>query len=552
MPTPLVELRDIVKVFPGVRANDGITFSIERGEVHGLLGENGAGKSTLMSILYGLYQPDEGTIARNGQPIEIPSPKRALEAGIAIVQQHFALVPTMTVAENVILGAEPSRILSASAIAGQIRELSDRYKLELDPRARVGGLSIGERQRVEILKCLYRSPEVVIFDEPTTVLIPQEITDLFRTIRALASEGKGIVLITHKLDELLQVTNRITVLRHGRSKGTVVTSEVDGPTLARLMVGRDVQLRTTATFVGLASESAPGTAARAVDRSVAPVLALKNLTLLDQGVPRVDGVTLDVAPGEILGIAGVEGNGQRELVELLCGTRRASSGTFHVDGHDLTTVGPVAVGAAGVRIVTEDRHHNGCILDMTVGENLVCDRIREQPFSSRGILSMKAIDAAARSLIADFRVKTPGPSTLIRSLSGGNQQRAILARELSRPVRVLVAAQPTRGLDVGAIEEITERIVATRDEGAAVLLVSSDLAEIMAMADRIAVLYRGRIVGVVDRAGVTVQYLGELMAGMHQHGDPTRNEPAPNDSRDHAANAAHTPSPTRTPQNEPA
>ena len=517
MSTLLAELRDIVKVFPGVRANDGITFSVESGEVHGLLGENGAGKSTLMSILYGLYQPDEGTIVRRGVPIRLPSPRAALDAGIAIVQQHFALVPTMTVAQNVVLGAEPSWRLSNRAIESKIREITEKYHLDVDPGVKVGTLSIGERQRVEILKCLYRTPEVVIFDEPTTVLIPQEIHDLFVTLRALANEGKGIVLITHKLDELVQVTDRITVLRSGRSAGTVTTADVDGPTLARLMVGRDVRLRSTASFVGLDTDDAPDPP-RSIDRSLTPALSLKSLSLHDGGVERLRNITLDVAPGEIVGMAGVEGNGQRELVELLCGIRSATSGTISVRGADLTTAGPTALSAAGVRVVTEDRHHNGCILDMTVGENLVCDRIRERPYSRRGVLSWSAINSFAVDLIKDYRVKTPGPNTLIRSLSGGNQQRAILARELSRPVTILVAAQPTRGLDVGAIEEITERVLTTRDEGAGVLLVSSDLSEIMALSDRIAVLYRGAIVGIVVRADATTEHLGELMAGLGASG----------------------------------
>ena len=514
MTSPLVELRDIVKVFPGVRANDGITFTIEAGEVHGLLGENGAGKSTLMSILYGLYQPDEGQILRNGQPVEIPSPRKALEAGIAIVQQHFALVPTLTVAQNVVLGDEPGRLVRARTIEKSVAELGARYRLDLDPSARISTLSIGQRQRVEILKCLYRSPDVIIFDEPTTVLIPQEIQDLFTTIRSLTAEGKGIVLITHKLDELLEITDRITVLRAGRSSGTVPTADVDGQTLARLMVGRDVQLRTTAAFVGLDTDPAATAPARILDRSGTPALSLQGIGVVVHGVHRLTGITLNVARGEILGVAGVEGNGQRELVEVLCGTRPASEGTMHVHGNDVTSAGPVGLGAFGVRIVTEDRHATGCVLDMTVGENLLCDRIGDAPYSRAGIIARRSVDDAARELIRDYRVKTPGPGTPMRALSGGNQQRAILARELSRPVDVLVAAQPTRGLDVGAIEEVTERINAARDGGAAVLLVSSDLTEILALSDRVAVIYRGEIVGVLDRADAHHDRLGELMAGL--------------------------------------
>ncbi len=509
----LAELRDIVKVFPGVRANDGVSFSVLPGEVHGLLGENGAGKSTLMSILYGLYQPEEGTILRHGKCITLPSPRAALEAGIAIVQQHFALVPTMSVTDNVILGNEPSRIIRRSALTARIQELSQRYRLELDPNSLVSELSIGQRQRVEILKCLYRNPEIVIFDEPSTVLTPSEIDDLYGIIRTLKSEDRGVVLITHKLDELLAVTDRITVLRHGRSTGTVTTSEVDGPTLARLMVGRDVKLRSTAALVGLSSadETKP---LRTVAGDAPVVLELNAVGLRADGVDRLTELTLSVRSGEIVGVAGVEGNGQKELVELLCGTTQPTAGTMVVSGADFTRAGAVALSRQGVRVITEDRHATGCVLDMTVGENLLLDRVGSAPFSRHGVLNRRACDTAARELIADFRVKTPGPDVQIRNLSGGNQQRAILARELSRSVTVLVAAQPTRGLDVGAIEEVTERITAARDVGAGVLLISSDLAEVMSMSDRIAVMYRGRFIAVVDRADASTELIGELMAGL--------------------------------------
>ena len=520
--TPLVELIEIVKTFPGVRANDGVSFSVLEGEIHGLLGENGAGKSTLMSILYGLYQPDEGRILRRGIPLSVPSPRAALDAGIAIVQQHFALVPTLSVAENVILGLEPSRLLRRSAVNTAAADLIERYRFDLDPTAKVGTLSIGQRQRVEILKCLYRKPEVIIFDEPTTVLIPQEITDLFSVQRNLAAEGRGIVLITHKLDELLDVTDRVTVLRHGRSEGTVRTAEVDGATLARLMVGRDVRLRSTATLVGLIDTDTDLSTA-AVDEldeldGAPTILSLHNVGATIDGVERLNGLTLEVRAGEIVGVAGVEGNGQRELVEILCGTRPATTGNVRIGSKDITTVGPLGIAAAGVRVITEDRHTTGCVLDMTVGENLLSDRIAEAPYSRYGVISRTATDEAARALIADYRVKTPGPNVLIRSLSGGNQQRAILARELSRPVTALVAAQPTRGLDVGAIEEVTDRIQAVRAGGAAVLLVSSDLAEVFALSDRIAVLYRGRIVGILSRQEATSLRVGALMAGLSDPG----------------------------------
>ena len=507
-----------MKTFPGVRANDGVSFSVFPGEIHGLLGENGAGKSTLMSILYGLYQPDEGTIFRNGERVVLPSPRAALEAGIAIVQQHFSLVPTLSVTENVILGLEPTKILRTARLGEAIRDLIALYAFDLDPNVRVGTLSIGQRQRVEILKCLYREPQVIIFDEPTTVLTPQETTGLFGVLRGLAAEGRGVVLITHKLDELLDVTDRITVLRQGRSEGTLATAETDGPTLARLMVGREVKLRSTAALVGLTDGVTQDEASRRpfIDDTAPPALRLTGVSVVADGVTRLRDISLSIAPGEILGIAGVEGNGQRELVEVLCGTRSVSSGTIESGGTDISGYGAIALAGAGIRVITEDRHTTGCVLDMTVGENLLSDRLGDAPYSRRGVISRRATDKAARELIREFRVKTPGPNVLIRALSGGNQQRAILARELSRPVRVLVAAQPTRGLDVGAIEEVTERVTRASEGGAAVLLISSDLGEVFGLADRIAVLYRGAIVGVIDRRDATAQKVGALMAGLEE------------------------------------
>ncbi len=508
---PLVALRDIVKTFPGVRANDGVSLDIRAGEICGLLGENGAGKTTLMSILYGLEQPDEGTISLQGRPVRIGSPRHALGHGIAIVQQHFALVPTLTVAENVLLGQEGAAVFSAAQVEARVAELARTYGLDLDPTAKVGGLSIGERQRVEILKCLFREPKVVIFDEPTTVLIPAEIAQLFSTLRTLAAEGRGIVLITHKLDELMAVTDRITVLRAGRSVGTFTTAEVDPPTLARVMVGREVRLRSVAAQMGLSdTDVASGSSARVLGDAV---LRLDGLRAADDGVARLDGVSLDVRAGEIVGLAGVEGNGQRELVQVLCGTRVPTAGAVTVTGTDLTGAGPRRMQAAGVRVVTEDRHATGLVLDMTVAENLASDRVHRPPFSMRGVLSLRTIAERARALMAEFRVKAPGPATPIRSLSGGNQQRAILARELSAEVTVLVAAQPTRGLDVGAIEEVTDRVVRARDAGAGVLLISSDLAEILALSDRVAVIHRGRLLAVLDRADATLDRIGPLMAG---------------------------------------
>lgn len=510
MTGPLVELVDIVKVFPGVRANDGISFTVETGEVHGLLGENGAGKSTLMSVLYGLYQPDGGHIVIDGQPVVLRSPKIALRHGIAIVQQHFSLVPTLTVAENVVLGHEGGRWFRPARIRAMVAELCARYGVDIDPAALVRDLSIGQRQRVEILKCLFRDPRVIVLDEPTTVLTPPEVGALFATARRLASEGRGVVLITHKLDELMAVTDRITVLRNGKSVATVRTAEVDPPELARTMVGRDVRLRSAVgldtTPVAAAGPSRPDGAVR---------LRLDGVGLRDEGgVDRLRAIDLEVKAGEVLGVAGVEGNGQRELVGLLCGTTVASAGGIWVDGAELTTAGVRGLRRAGVRVVTEDRHATGLVLDMTVGENLVCDRVDRAPLSRAGVLSRREMQRQAGELIGSFGVRTPGPDTTMRALSGGNQQRAILARELSGEVTVLVAAQPTRGLDVGAIEEVTDRILTARDGGTAVLLISSDLTEVLALSDRVAVLHRGELVATLDRADATLDVVGPLMAGL--------------------------------------
>lgn len=542
---PLVELVDITKVFPGVVANDGVCFDIRPGEVHGLLGENGAGKSTLMSILYGLYQPDGGTIRRRGTEVRLRNPAEALAAGIALVQQHFSLVPGLTVAENVILGQERGLLRNPRLLRSTIGELSERYRLGLDPGQKVSGLSIGERQRVEILKCLYRDPEVLVFDEPTTVLTPGEVDQLFDTLRDLAAEGRGIVLISHKLDELVAVTDRITVLRGGRSVHVIDTPAVDPPTLARLMVGRDVRLRSAAGFLGLdptaagdgdgdgdggvrvdghadpRSTKGEGGGARPA-RDTSAGLHLRGVSLRDHdGVDRLSRIDLHVAPGEIVGLAGVEGNGQRELVGVLAGTARPTAGTLAVDGVDLTRAGPQGLRAAGLRVVTEDRHQTGVVLDLSVAENLVVDRIEDREFSRFGVIDQRAVEAQAERLVEEYRIATPAITTPMRLLSGGNQQRAVLARELSRPVRVLVASQPTRGLDVGAIEEVTDRMLRVRDEGAAVLIISADLAELFSVSDRIAVMVGGRVTEPVPVAHTSPARLGPLMAGLGALGGPS-------------------------------
>jgi general nucleoside transport system ATP-binding protein len=512
---PLVELRDIVKIFPGVRANDGVSFTVKSHEVHGLLGENGAGKSTLMSILYGLYQPEEGTILRNGVEVTIPSPKAALAAGVAIVQQHFALVPTLSVSDNVILGDERGRWIKRRQIDGRVREFSNRYQLDLAPEQIVGTLSIGQRQRVEILKCLYRDPQVLVFDEPTTVLTPGEVEQLFATIAVLRSEARGIVLITHKLDELMSICDRVTVLRNGRTIGTVAIGDVDGAELARMMVGREVRLRSAISSGRSADQdTALEHVESRVEANAAVVFEVRDASLREGGVDRLTSVNLTVRKGEIVGLAGVEGNGQRELVAVIAGLSAATTGAILVNGTSVGANSPLQRSNAGLRVVTEDRHSTGCVLDMTVGENLLSDRIGDAPYSRRGIINTKVCETAALELVDQYRVKTPTVGTEMRSLSGGNQQRAILARELSGPLSVLVASQPTRGLDVGAIEEVTERILAARDGGAGVLLISSDLGELLSLCDRVAVLYRGSIVGEMGVTEATYEMLGSLMAGL--------------------------------------
>lgn len=533
-PDPLVELVDITKVFPGVVANDGVRFDVRPGEVHGLLGENGAGKSTLVSILYGLYQPDSGMVRRRGTEVRLRNPAEALAAGIALVQQHFSLVPGLTVAENVVLGQERGLLRNPRLLRSTIGELSHRYQLGLDPGQKVSGLSIGERQRVEILKCLYRDPEVLVFDEPTTVLTPAEVDHLFRTVRDLAAEGRGIVLISHKLDELVAITDRITVLRDGRSVHVIDTPAVDPPTLARLMVGRDVRLRSAAGFLGLdpaaavdgdgrdranghadpRSMNGKGSRTRPA-RDTSDGLHLREVSLRDHdGVDRLSHIDLHVARGEIVGLAGIEGNGQRELVRVLAGTARPTAGTVAIDRVDLTRAGPRGLRAQGLRVVTEDRHQTGVVLDLSVAENLVLDRIEDREFSRFGVIDQRAVETQADRLVEEYRISTPSIKTPMRLLSGGNQQRAVLARELSRPVRVLVASQPTRGLDVGAIEEVTERMLRARDEGAAVLLISSDLGELFSVSDRIAVIVGGRVTTPVPVARTSPAELGPLMAGL--------------------------------------
>ncbi len=498
----ILEAKGITKQFPGVLANDHVDFDLRKGEVHALLGENGAGKTTLMNILYGLYRPDSGEIRVNGQPIVIHSPKDSIQAGIGMVHQHFMLVPVFNVAENIILGDETTRygILDMKAVIKQIDALSKQYGLEIDPNAIVGQLPVGIQQRVEIIKTLYRKANILILDEPTAVLTPQEVEELFRIIHELTERGVSIIFITHKLKEVLAIADRITVMRGGKVVGTTVPQETDEHRLAAMMVGREVILKV---------EKAP---AQPGDQ----VLKVEGLRVHDwRGLETVRGVSFEVRAGEILGIAGVQGNGQTELVEALTGLRPTAGGKMWFSGKDMTGQPPRPLTETGMAHIPEDRQRHGLVLSYPVSDNLILNTYYREPFGKHGVMQPAAIDANARKLIEDFDIRTPSPHVNVGKLSGGNQQKVIVARELSHNINLLIANQPTRGLDVGSIEYIHQEIVTMRDRGLGVLLISAELDEIMALSDRIAVMYRGQIVATVDANKVTREQLGLWMAGAH-------------------------------------
>jgi simple sugar transport system ATP-binding protein len=500
--TPVLELRGITKRFPGVLANDHIDLSLEEGEIHALLGENGAGKTTLMNILYGLYQPDEGQIVVRGQPVVVHSPGDAIANGIGMVHQHFMLIPVFTVTENVMLGEESTRfggVLDRGAAAERIRSISGQYNLAVDPDSYVRDLPVGVQQRVEIIKLLYRNANILIFDEPTAVLTPQEADELFEIMRSLAGQGKSIIFITHKLREVLDVADRITVIRRGKVVGSVLPADADQNQLAALMVGRAVQLD--------------------LDRGPANpgevVLKVENLVMADETRQvTVEGVSFEVRAGEVLGLAGVQGNGQTELVEAVTGLRAPAEGKITLLGRDVTRASPREVTELGAAHIPEDRQRDGLVLPFPVADNLVLNQYYLPPYAKGAVMDDRQILATALREIQAFDVRTPGPQTPVGSLSGGNQQKVIVARELSRPIRLLVAAQPTRGLDVGSIEYIHNQILKRRDNGVAVLLVSTELDEILQLSDRIAVMYRGKIADVVSAEESSKELLGLLMAGV--------------------------------------
>ena len=497
---PRLEMRGITKRYPGVVANDGIDLDVRPGEIHALLGENGAGKSTLMNVLYGLAQPDEGEILIEGQPVKITGPNDAIARGISMVHQHFMLVAVLSVADNILLGAEIMAnpiFLDRKRANQRIRELGDQFGFDIDPNAKIESLSVGSQQRVEILKALYREARVLVLDEPTAVLTPQETKEVFSVLRRLADEGRSIIFISHKLYEVLEIADRITVIRRGKVVGTRIPDQTSEEDLAELMVGRGVQL--------------------VVDRGeshvAGPRLTVKDIHAKDdRGHETVRGVSFEVRSGEILGIAGVAGNGQEELVEGLTGLRKPTSGSVTLDDSAITGAGPRALQKAGMSFVPGDRQRFGLVLSFSVEDNLVLTQYDEPPYARGIVRNESAVESWAQEAIAQYDIRTPSPTVPAGTLSGGNQQKTIVAREFSRKLIVLVLDQPTRGLDVGSIEFIHRQVIAKRDEGAAILLVSAELDEVLELSDRIGVMYRGELVAMLDARTADRETVGLLMA----------------------------------------
>jgi general nucleoside transport system ATP-binding protein len=489
-----------VKTFGELRANDGVDLAVDWGKVHALLGENGAGKSTLMNVVYGLLRPDAGEIVFDGRPVEIHGPQDAIGLGIGMVHQHFMLIPPLTVTENIVLGHEiaTAGVTDVERAKQAVRDLSKRFGLQVNPEERIADLSVGLEQRVEILKALYRGARLLILDEPTAVLTPQEIEGLFEIVRALVAEGNAVIFITHKLAEVMEIADEITVMRRGRVVATTTPSESSPADLARMMVGRPVLLRVEK------KPSQPGPS----------VLAVEDLLVLDDRRQlAVDHLSLDVRAGEILGVAGVEGNGQNELIEAIVGLRPARAGRIRLEGHDISHATTRSRLHHGLGLIPPDRHRMGVVLELSVADNLVLDEYDRPPFARWLIRQFQAIAAYARRLVKTFDIRVQSPDQPVSSLSGGNQQKLVVARQLGTLPKVLIAGQPTRGVDVGSIEFIHRQIVSERDRGLAVLLVSSELDEVLSLADRVAVLYRGRIVGLLDAKDADRDRVGLLMAG---------------------------------------
>ncbi len=499
----MLEMRGITKRFPGVVANEDVDFTVLPGQVHTLLGENGAGKSTLVKILYGLYQPDEGSIAFDGAPVAIDSPSVAIRTGIGMIHQHFMLVDTLTVAENVALGlGKPLGLTNMAPIRRRIREVSEEYGLHVDPDAYIWQMAVGERQRAEILKALYRNVKLLVLDEPTAVLTPPEVTDLFVTLRQLTADGRGLVFISHKLNEVMEISDEITVLRDGRVSGRTTPGESSRESLAMMMVGRPVE------FTRTLAEQAAGE----------PKLEVKSLRVRgDRDELAVRDVNIDVRAGEIVGIVGVSGNGQRELAEAIVGLREVEAGEISINGQPVKAPTPKQVRSMGLAYVPEERMKYGSIGDFTVAENLVLVDYDQPPNARRGLLSLRTIESRSEQLVSDYSIRTPSTETLTRKLSGGNIQKVVIAREFSGDADMLLVAQPTRGVDIGAAEYIHEQLLLQRSQGRAILLISEDLDEVMALSDRLVVMYEGSVMGRVDRADATVEQVGLLMSGVGEH-----------------------------------
>lgn len=497
----VIEMKNITKAFGTFKANDNINLQVKKGEIHALLGENGAGKSTLMNILSGLLEPTSGSIHINGKEEKIANPTVANKLGIGMVHQHFMLIDNFTVEENIILGSEPTKsgVIDKKKAFEEIMAVSDRYGFKIDPNELVSNISVGMQQRVEILKTLYRGAEILIFDEPTAVLTPQEIDELIEIMHGLVNEGKSIVLITHKLDEIKAVADRCTVIRRGQSIDTVNVADVSQQELADLMVGRSVSFKTP----------------KGPSNPTKPVLKINDLVVKEnRGLDAVKGLNLEVNAGEVVGIAGIDGNGQSELLQAIAGMRKVESGTIEINGKDMTNHRPREITENSMGHVPEDRHRFGLVLPMTLSENIALQTYYKEPLSKNGLLNYKEINSHARKLIEEFDVRTPNELVPASALSGGNQQKAIIAREINRDPDMLMVAQPTRGLDVGAIEYIHKRLIEQRDNGKGVLVVSFELDEILNVSDRIAVMFDGNITGIVKASETNEQELGLLMAGV--------------------------------------
>ena len=496
----VIEMREITKVFGEFVANDKINLELRKGEIHALLGENGAGKSTLMNMLAGLLEPTSGEIVVNGQVVKLDSPSKAASLGIGMVHQHFMLVEAFTVAENIILGSELTKngVLDIARASREILELSERYGLAVDPSAKVADISVGAQQRVEILKTLYRGADILIFDEPTAVLTPSEIDELMAIMKNLVKEGKSIILITHKLDEIRAVSDRVTVIRRGKSIETVEIAGATNADLAEMMVGRSVSFKTE----------------KQVPQPKEVVLSIKDLVVNEnRGVPAVKNLSLDVRAGEIVGIAGIDGNGQSELIQAITGLRKVESGSVELKGQSIVGLHPRQITELSVGHVPEDRHRDGLVLEMMISENIALQTYYKEPLSKKGILNYTNILDYAKKLMQEFDVRSASEIVPASALSGGNQQKAIIAREIDRNPDLLIVSQPTRGLDVGAIEYIHKRLIQERDNGKAVLVVSFELDEILNVSDRIAVIHDGKIQGIVTPETTNKQELGVLMAG---------------------------------------